>query len=148
MMTDDPATPPTSNVVVFPAEPSWLKAFINDIGVLLNLNKSQASVLYALARRIGSDGMIRLDADVRQRVADQCGIQADSLKRVLALLKKRGILETTAGNMLKPNPQYFTHDWQALKQGRKTPEIITVYRVEGNPSLEVVARDLENHVDQ
>jgi len=143
-MNDDPTTPPTSNVVAFPAEPSWMKMFIDDLGVFLALNKSQTSVLYALVLRAGSDGMIAFDLDVRERVAQQCNIQPKMLKGVMTVLKAKGILITAARNVLRLNPQYFTYEWQALKLGRKVPEIIAVYSAEKGSPFEVVARNIES----
>jgi hypothetical protein len=147
-MTDTTTTTPTSNVVAFPEEPSWMKMFIDDLGAFLALNKSQTSVLYALVRRAGSDGMIAFDPDVRERVAQQGNIQPKTLKGVMTVLKAKGIFMTAERNVLRLNPQYFTHEWQALKLGRKVPEIIAAYSVEKDSSFEVVARDIDSQVSQ
>lgn len=134
----------SSNVVRISEEPAYVKMYVQDLGNLMALTGGQKNLLYALAGKIGFDGIISLNAASRRRLAKACGLSDGAFRNAMSTLCKKQILRRIESNEYEVNPHYFAKgEWRAISQRRQDFELRIRYTADGRREVSTEGRDPE-----
>jgi hypothetical protein len=134
----------TEQVVRIPAEPPYVKLYLEDLGRLLDLPAGPRDILYSLARKMDYDGLISLTAAGRQRIADAHGLKIQTLNNYLSTLVKRDVLKLIGRGEFEMNPQLFAKgDWREIQRRRAAFTLTVTYSADGKRTLKGEVSDQE-----
>jgi len=103
-----------------PAEPPFVKIYLDDICALSEVPKSQKDILYYLVRKLDYDGYITISKRYREFMCKELGIQPRSLTNKIHLLAKSGLIKTIGTNEYEANPYFFARGaWVDILNRRK-----------------------------
>jgi hypothetical protein len=134
----------TEQVVRLPAEPPYVKLYLEDLGRLLDLPAGPRDILYSLARKMDYDGIISLTAAGRQRIAEAHGLKIQTLNNYLSTLVKRDVLKLIGRGEFEMNPDLFAKgDWREVQRRRTAFKLTVTYTADGKRTFKGEASDQE-----
>lgn len=104
-----------------PQEPAYVKFYLEDIGHIHGLSKSESDVLFCLSRLIGWDGIVSVSKTrFEKSVQPQIGIKYQTFKNTISKLVVKGIFTRAGRGELEANPYLFAKgEWSEVYKRRK-----------------------------
>ncbi len=122
----------TTSVSRLPAEPAYVKLYIETIGSIENLSGPQRVLLHELALRVGYDGMIVVSPLSRKRIIAKLGISEKTYRNHMAALVKSGIIIRHSVSDFEANPNYFARgSWREILDRREDFELRVRFSPDG-----------------
>lgn len=138
MQTGEIVETATTNVFRIPSEPPYVKMYLDDLCVLIQIPEAQKTLLLHLLRRLDYEGYITLSARARKEMAKSLGIADQTFRNRLNDLTKSGIIARVSTNEYLANPQYFARgEWKSICARRQAFELRITYSEKGK-TLETV----------
>ncbi len=120
-----------------PAEPAYIKLYIDDLSCLCRLTAGETKILLQVAALANYDGIIALPAGIKTNVADIVGCQPKVVNNALTSFCKQNVLKKTGIGVYELNPDYFARGkWREIRERRKAFQSITTYLPDGNKIVE------------
>lgn len=130
----------TSNVFEInklPAEPAYIKLYVDDIGLLHGLRPVSREVLLYTAAASGYDGVASITARRRASIALTIGVTVGAVSNALTECVKVGLLRRVGHGEYEPNPAVFGRgSWAEIRERRSRFVASFVYGPEGRDILE------------
>ena len=110
----------SSRTYRIPNEPSYIKVYIEDIGNIHGLSKSESDVLFSLAKFIGWDGIVSVSKTrFEKSIQPEIDIKYQTFKNIIRKLVDKGIFTRSGRGELEANPYIFAKgEWQDIYQRR------------------------------
>lgn len=147
MRTGEIASESTATVTRLPAEPPYVKLYLDDLTRVLDLAAGPKDLLMVLVRKIDYEGMITLSPSSRRRMAGTLGIADQTFRNRLRDLVKAGVLLRRGHNEYEANPMYFARgDWRDIYERRKALTMSITYSERGksiSTQSEAIQEDLD-----
>lgn len=126
-----------SNVVNLPAEPPYVKLYIDDLTAILQLPTTCKGLIYALIKQLNYDGLITLNASARRRIASSLGIGEPTLRNYITQLQQRGVIKRVDRGEYMMNPQYFARgSWvDVMRQRENYYKLQVTYTPDGRRTI-------------
>ncbi len=125
----------TSTVVSIsrlPAEPEYIKLYVEDLGKLHGLAPAHRAVLLYVAAASGYDGIATISARRRASIALTIGGSIKTVSNALTECIKTGLLRRVAYSEYEPNPHLFAKgSWAEIRERRARFIASYVYGPEG-----------------
>lgn len=132
----------TTNVYRLPAEPPYVKLYLDDLSRLVGLNSGQTKLLFELARRIDFEGLISLTPGVRRRIRERLGYTDQTLRNRLRELHKTEVIRRVGQSEYEANPHYFARgDWKSICAKREEFELNIRYTRDGRRTVTTRGKD-------
>lgn len=129
-----------SNVISIermPAEPAYIKLYVDDIGKLHGLKPMTREVLLYVAASMGFDGVATLTSRRRAQIALTVGTSLQVVKNCLLECVKAGLLRHVGRSEYEPNPALFGRgNWAEIRERRERFIASFVYGPEGRTPVE------------
>lgn len=110
----------SSTVRRLPSEPAFVKMYIDDLSVLLDIKEGPKNLIWLLIRHMNYEGTIALTRGPKRRIAEELGITEKTFRNYLWSLSKSKIIHRIDHNEYEFNPSYFARgDWASIYQRRK-----------------------------
>lgn len=122
METGEVISSQSSKTFYIPKEPSYIKFYIEDLGNIHGLSKSESDVLFALAKMIGWDGIVSVSKNrFEKSVQPEVDVQYQTFKNIIKKLVDKGIFVRAGRGELEANPYLFARgEWADVYKRRKT----------------------------
>lgn len=132
METGEIVSSESSKTFYVPKEPSYIKFYIEDLGHIHGLSKSESDVLFALAKMIGWDGIVSVSKTRFERsVQPEVNVQYQTFKNIIKKLVDKGIFVRAGRGELEANPYLFARgEWAEVYKRRKTINLNIKYSSE------------------
>ena len=119
----------TSKTYSIPQEPSYVKFYLEDIGQIHGLSKSESDVLFALSRLIGWDGIVSISKNrFEKSIKPLTNIQYQSFKNIIGKLVLKGIFVRSGRGELEANPYLFAKgEWSEVYKRRMQIKLQITY---------------------
>lgn len=121
-------------VVQFPAEPEYIKLYLDDINRLYDLPNH--SLLYEVMKRMDYDGLINLSKYAKDMICSKLDVKPQTLANYLQKLKEKDIIQAVGRGTFMPNPELFGKGtWKEVYNRRKAYESIKLnvtYKADGS----------------
>ena len=103
-----------------PQEPSYVKFYLEDIGHIHGLTKSESDVLFSLSRLIGWDGIVSVSKTrFEKSIQPLIGIKHQTFKNIISKLVEKGIFTRVGRGELEANPYLFAKgEWSEVYKRR------------------------------
>jgi hypothetical protein len=122
----------STNVFQIPAEPPFVKMYLDDLCLLISVPESQKTLLLHLLRKLDYDGYITLSPRARKTIAKSLGVADQTFRNRLAELCKSGLIIRESTNEYMANPLYFARgDWKTICARRQAFELRIKYSEKG-----------------
>jgi hypothetical protein len=122
----------TSKIVRHPAEPPYVKLYIDDLCELVQVPTSLKDTLILLLRKLDYDGYITLSPRFRKDLYEKLSIQDQTLRNRLVQLVQKGLLVREGTNEYLANPFYFARgDWKSIVEQRQAFQMRITYSESG-----------------
>lgn len=122
----------STNVYQLPAEPPFVKLYLDDLSRMANLNSGQTKLLFEIVRKIDYDGLISLTPTVRKRIRDRLGYSDQTLRNRLNELNKSELIRRVGQSEYEANPHYFARgEWKKICAKRAEFEMNIRYTADG-----------------
>ena len=133
----------TSKTFYIPKEPSYIKFYIDDIGNIHGLSKSESDVLFALARMISWDGIVSVSKTrFEKSVHPDVNIKYQTFKNITKKLVDKGIFVRAGRGELEANPYLFAKgEWLDVYKRRKTINLNIQYSSNGRKMFTTLKED-------
>ncbi|MCP3700024.1 MAG: hypothetical protein GY920_15940 [Aliivibrio sp.] len=119
----------TVETLKLPAEPPYIKMYLDDICYLNNLKKSSSDVLNMLLRKLDYDGYITISTRYRQEMLSTLNIKEQTLKNRITELLSSEIIKHSGKNEYKINPYFFGKgNWSDIFNHRQSGEFEIVIK--------------------
>lgn len=126
-----------NNVFHIPAEPPYVKMYLDDICGLINVPDSHKALLLTLLRRLDYEGFITLSPRSRKEIAKGLGIADQTFRNRLNELCKCGLIRRESTNEYLVNPKYFARgEWKKICTQREAFKLTITYSEKGGRSIE------------
>jgi hypothetical protein len=126
-----------TDISTAPAEPNYLKLYVDDLGLLNKLSGGETRALIHIAALANYDGEIVLPLVIKKRVAEKSGVKVQSISDILTKLISKGILKRIDKTLYLLNPDLFARGkWREIRERRKAFQSITTYLPDGNKIIE------------
>lgn len=127
----------TENVAYMPAEPPYVKLYLDDVARLYGLPKAGSDLLHSLLRKMDYDGIITLVSSSKKRIADDIGVKTQTIDNNIQALLKADILRRAGRGEFMFNPNLFAKgDWKNIyKQKGKYVELTVTYSNDGSRKI-------------
>lgn len=104
-----------------PQEPSYIKFYLEDIGHIHGLTKSESDVLFSLSRLIGWDGIVSVSKNrFEKSIKPQIDIKYQTFKNTISKLVTKGIFTRAGRGELEANPYLFAKgEWSEIYKRRR-----------------------------
>lgn len=120
-----------------PAEPPFVKMYLDDLGRVLDLPGGPRDILYTLVRKMDYDGVISLTPAGRQRICDSHGIRPQTFANYLQTLIKADVIRMAGRGEFLMNPALFARgSWEDIQKLRGGFEMVVRYDRHGGKSVE------------
>lgn len=128
------STSTRTNVAHFPAEPPYIKLYLDDIAVMHNLPKGSSNLLHELLRQVNYEGLINLNSSVKDKIAKTLSYKnRQSVDNGLSKLCKENLLRSHARGVYEVNPHLFGKgDWGTIFLRRQSFTMQVHYDEKGN----------------
>jgi hypothetical protein len=134
-----------TNIIDFtsvPAEPEYIKVYINDLGRLCDLSDGQRTILLYIAACVGYDGFVLLPAGQKARIAKSAKCSVSAVNNAVNAFCKSNILKKQAGGLYELNPDYFARGkWREIRERRKAFYTKITYTPDGQRTMETAVID-------
>ena len=121
-----------SKVIRHPAEPPYIKLYINDLCLLTSVQNSLKDLLFLLLRKLDYDGFITLSTRYRKDICEKLEIKNQTLRNRLSQLVQKGLLIHEGVNEYIANPFYFARgDWKKIVEQREAFQMKITYTEQG-----------------
>lgn len=121
----------TSNVFQLPSEPPYVKLYLDDLCVLVNVSDSLKTLLLSLLRRLDFEGYILLSPRSRKEIAAKLVIADQTFRNRLNELCKKELLQRVSTNEYQVNPLYFARgEWRKICMQRQAFQLRITYSAE------------------
>lgn len=121
-----------TNVFTLPSEPPYVKMYLDDICMLINVPDAQKALLLSLLRRLDYEGFITLSARSRKDIAKTLGIADQTFRNRLNELCKTGLIRRESTNEYSVNPKYFARgEWRNICAQREAFQLKITYSEKG-----------------
>jgi len=122
----------TTSVVRLPAEPPYVKLYLDDLCALVNVQDGQKRLLLALLRRLDYDGYIALTPRFRKELCEKLDIKDQTLRNQLTGLVKSDLLRKAGTNEYIANPNFFARgEWKNIVEQRAAFQMRITYTEAG-----------------
>jgi hypothetical protein len=122
----------TSKIIRHPAEPPYIKLYIDDLCALAQVPESLKSTLLLLLRKLDYDGYITLSPRFRKDACARLGIEEKTLRNRLVMLVQKEMLIRNGTNEYLANPFYFARgDWKSIVEQRQAFQMRITYSESG-----------------
>jgi hypothetical protein len=109
----------STKVVKIPAEPPYVKLYIDDLCAIVDVPESLKTVLLQMLKKLDYDGYITLSTRFRKELCEKLNIKDQTLRNRLAELVKKNLLIKDGTNEYIANPYYFARgDWKNIVEQR------------------------------
>lgn len=120
-----------------PAEPEYIKLYVEDLGKLHGLAPAHRAVLLYVAAASGYDGIATISARRKASIALTIGGSIKTVSNALTECIKAGLLRRVAHSEYEPNPHLFGKgSWAEIRERRARFVASYVYGPEGRTVLE------------
>lgn len=125
------------NINRLPAEPEYIKLYVEDLGKLHGLAPAHRAVLLYVAAASGYDGIATISARRKASIALTIGGSIKTVSNALTECIKAGLLRRVAHGEYEPNPHLFGKgSWAEIRERRARFVASYVYGPEGRMVLE------------
>lgn len=122
----------SKEVVKHPAEPPYVKLYIDDLCLLAEVPEALKKTLIFLLRKLDYDGYITLSQRYREIVCGKLRISSKTLRNRLTQLVSKKLLIKDGINEYQVNPFYFARgNWRTVVEQRKTFQMKITYTEKG-----------------
>jgi hypothetical protein len=116
----------------YESEPPYVKIYLDDIGRLQGLNKSEQLILNELVFNMGYKNVVPAYKPVKQMICQKVGMNYNTLEKALKQLHAKGILIRQARGFYVMDPNLFGRGkWQDIKKIR----MIIDYNSDGTKTI-------------
>lgn len=113
----------TDTTYIVPAEPEFVKVYLQDIIYLHDMPTSYHAVLYELLKIMDYENMISVTLGWKKRTAIKLNLNVGTISNILSKLKQSNILERTDVGDYRANPNLFAKGkWIDIYKLRLTVE--------------------------
>lgn len=130
-----------TEVTMFEKEPPYVKLYLEDIGRLNGLSKSEQKLVNALVFNMGFNNVVPSYKPVKEMIAEKIGVSYNTVDKGIKTLFKKGILVRKARGFYIMDPQLFGRgSWNDVKKIR----MIVDYNANGTKTINTeVSKDLD-----
>lgn len=125
-------------IVQFPAEPEYIKLYLDDINRIYELPNN--SILYEVMKRMDYDGLINLSKYAKDMICEKLNLKPQTFANYLQKLKEKDIIQAVGRGTFMPNPNLFGKgSWKDVYNRRKTYESIKLqitYKADGSKTVQ------------
>ena len=125
-------------IVQFPAEPEYIKLYLDDINRIYELPNN--SILYEIMKRMDYDGLINLSKYAKDMICEKLNLKPQTFANYLQKLKEKDIIQAVGRGTFMPNPNLFGKgSWKDVYNRRKTYESIKLqitYKADGSKTVQ------------
>lgn len=116
-----------------PAEPPYIKLYLDDIALLHNLPKGSSALMMQLLRQVNYEGLINLNSSVKSKIATSLGYKnRQSVDNGLNKLCKEQLIRSIDRGVYEVNPHLFGKgDWATIFLRRENFELTIYYDEQG-----------------
>lgn len=137
MQTGEVVESTTSNVFQLPSEPPYVKLYLDDLCVLVNVSDSLKTLLLSLLRRLDFEGYILLSPRSRKEIAAKLAIADQTFRNRLNELCKKDLIQRVSTNEYQVNPLYFARgEWRKICMQRQAFQLRVTYSAERGRQVE------------
>lgn len=137
----------TQNVFQLPSEPPYVKLYLDDLCVLVNVADSLKSFLLLLLRRLDFEGFILLSPRSRKEIAANLGIADQTFRNRLNELCKKEVICRMSTNEYQANPLYFGRgEWRKICMQRQAFQLRVTYSAERGRQVETSAVSVQEEL--
>lgn len=130
-----------------PAEPPFVKLYIDDLSKLLDVTEAPKRLLLLLVERLDYDGFISITPAARKRMCERLGIKPQTFANYLQNLVKSDLLRSAGRGEYCVNPLYFAKgDWSQIVQLRDAYKSGLELRISYEPDGRKVVRAVQRSV--
>jgi hypothetical protein len=131
------STTEITDISTAPAEPNYLKLYIDDLGLLNKLSGSEVIALIHIAALANYDGQVCLPLLVKKEIAEKAGVKVQAVNNATVKLTSKGILKRMGTAVYMLNPDLFARGkWREIRERRKAFQSITTYLPDGEKIIE------------
>lgn len=109
--------------IKLPKEPPYIKMYINDLGMMQGLSKTETEVLYCVSSTVDYDGVIQITTYTKNKIIKNLGIKPSTFANALNKLISKIILQRAPDaprQVFTLNPYFFGKgDWKDIIEQRK-----------------------------
>ena len=131
------------NVIAFnpmPAEPAYVKLYIEDLGKLLDLQSGHRDILLHVAANVAYDGLVSMTAMRKNRIAAALKCSIRSIDNAITEFVRREILLRVGRAEYELNPHLFAKgSWKEIRERRLQFTMRVNYSAEGGRTIETTA---------
>ena len=137
----------TSNrVIQHPAEPPYVKMYINDLCLLQEIPESLKDVLFYTLRKLDYDGYIHLSARYRKQICGYLNISEKTLRNRISGLSKKKIITNISRSEYQVNPYLFAKgSWKSIVEQRKDFQVLITYKSNGERTVQTTEIEGDQH---
>lgn len=118
MQTGEISAVEKTNVVKLPAEPAYVKLYLDDIQKLYDLPNN--TILYELLKRMNYEGEVVLNSSEKKKIAAKLSINVQTIDNYLTKLKSKDLFKSVETGTYIPNPNLFGKgEWLKVLDRRK-----------------------------
>lgn len=137
----------THNVFQLPSEPPYVKLYLDDLCVLINVSDSLKTFLLSLLRRLDFEGYILLSPRSRKEIAANLGIADQTFRNRLNELCKKDLICRISTNEYQVNPLYFGRgEWRKICMQRQAFQLRVTYSAERGRQVETSAVSVQDEL--
>ena len=119
-------------IIKMPNEPPYIKMYIHDLSVMLNVPKSEEELLKLVLRKLDYDGYVTLSKRYRTSICEKLGVIDQVLRNKLTKLDKSGALINSGYGEYMANPDYFARgSWADICKVKANFEMRIKYNENG-----------------
>lgn len=138
----------TSNVFQLPSEPPYVKLYLDDLCVLVNVSDSLKTLLLSLLRRLDFEGYILLSPRSRKEIAAKLEIADQTFRNRLNELCKKELIQRVSTNEYQVNPLYFARgEWRKICMQRQAFQLRVTYSAERGRQITTEAAPAQDELD-
>lgn len=97
----------SKSVTKLPAEPPYVKLYLDDLCKLVNVPKANEDVLKYLLKKLDYEGYITISSRYRKLIEKELNIASRTLTNRIQALKNQGLIKTVGKNEYEANPHFF-----------------------------------------
>ena len=122
----------SKEVLRHPAEPPYVKLYIDDLCLLAEVPEALKKTLMLLLRKLDYDGYITLSQRYRELVCEKLNISSKTLRNRLTQLVSKKLLLKDGINEYQANPFYFARgNWRSIIEQRQAFQMKITYTERG-----------------
>jgi hypothetical protein len=125
-----------------PAEPAYVKVYIDNVGSIEGLATPQKSLLYELILRLGYNGTIQITPMERKKIIKKLDISEKTFRNQMTAIIKTGLIIRHSPSDYEANPFYFARGkWREIMDRRQNFEMRVLYKADGGREVATFGTD-------